>query len=59
MVSGVDQEDKLMSTLKAYETAIQCLFEAKQFRTLETMQEWDILGMKDSIIEDSSKKSIS
>ncbi|KZP09735.1 hypothetical protein FIBSPDRAFT_911906 [Athelia psychrophila] len=68
-VSGyVDQEDTLMSTLTVYETVLysallrlprEMSFEAKKFRTLETMQELGILGIKDSRIGDSGKRSIS
>ncbi|OBZ66190.1 putative ATP-dependent permease [Grifola frondosa] len=64
----VDQEDTLMSTLTVYETVLysallrlprEMSFEAKKFRTLETMQELGILGIKDSRIGDSGHRSIS
>jgi ABC-type multidrug transport system ATPase subunit len=64
----VDQEDTLMSTLTVYETVLysallrlprEMSFEAKKFRTLETMQELGILGIKDSRIGDSGRRSIS
>lgn len=64
-VSGfVDQEDTLMSTLTVYETVLysallrlprEMSFEAKKFRTLETMNELGILGIKDSRIGDTGK----
>jgi len=52
----VDQEDTLMSTLTVYETILysallrlprEMSFEAKRFRTLETMNELGILRIKD------------
>jgi ABC-type multidrug transport system ATPase subunit len=55
----VDQEDTLMSTLTVYETVLYSALlrlprdmslEAKKFRTLETMNELGILGIKDSRI---------
>lgn len=58
----VDQEDTLMSTLTVYETVLYSAllrlprdmsFEAKKFRTLETMHELGILGIKDARIGDS------
>ncbi|KAF9463956.1 hypothetical protein BDZ94DRAFT_1282345 [Collybia nuda] len=64
----VDQEDTLMSTLTVYETVLysallrlprEMSFEAKKFRTLETMNELGILGIKDFRIGDSGKRSIS
>ncbi|KAF9507174.1 hypothetical protein BS47DRAFT_1373972 [Hydnum rufescens UP504] len=64
----VDQEDTLMSTLTVYETVLYSAllrlprdmsFEAKKFRTLETMHELGILGIKDSRIGDTGKRSIS
>ena len=64
----VDQEDTLMSTLTVYETVLysallrlprEMSFEAKKFRTLETMHELGILGIKDSRIGDSGHRSIS
>lgn len=64
----VDQEDTLMSTLTVYETVLysallrlprEMSIEAKKFRTLETMNELGILGIKDSRIGDSGRRSIS
>lgn len=58
----VDQEDTLMSTLTVYETVLYSAllrlprdmsFEAKKFRTLETMNELGILDIRDSRIGDS------
>ena len=58
----VDQEDTLMSTLTVYETVLysallrlprEMSLEAKKFRTLETLHELGILGIKDSRIGDS------
>ena len=55
----VDQEDTLMSTLTVYETVLysallrlprEMSLEAKKYRTLETMNELGILGIKDSRI---------
>lgn len=55
----VDQEDTLMSTLTVYETVLysallrlprEMSLEAKKFRTLETMNELGILGIKDARI---------
>jgi ABC-type multidrug transport system ATPase subunit len=60
----VDQEDTLMSTLTVYETVLYSAllrlprdmsFEAKKFRTLETMHELGILGIKDSRIGDTGE----
>lgn len=62
----VDQEDTLMSTLTVYETVLysallrlprEMSLEAKKFRTLETMHELGILGIKDSRIGDSGMLS--
>ena len=62
VIGFVDQEDTLMSTLTVYETILysallrlprEMSIEAKQFRTLETMQELGILGIKDMRIGDS------
>ncbi|KAF9507579.1 hypothetical protein BS47DRAFT_1373861 [Hydnum rufescens UP504] len=56
------------STLTVYETVLYSAllrlprdmsFEAKKFRTLETMHELGILGIKDSRIGDTGKRSIS
>ncbi|KZP00597.1 hypothetical protein CALVIDRAFT_533600 [Calocera viscosa TUFC12733] len=64
----VDQEDCLMPTLTVYETVLYSAllrlprdmsFAAKQYRTLETMQELGILGIKDSRIGESGQRSIS
>jgi len=60
----VDQEDTLMPTLTVYETVLYSAllrlpkdmsFEAKKFRTLETMNELGILGIKDSRIGDTGR----
>jgi ATP-binding cassette, subfamily G (WHITE), member 2 len=60
----VDQEDTLMSTLTVYETVLYSALlrlprdmslEAKKFRTLETMHELGILGIKDSRIGDTGE----
>ncbi|KAH9949925.1 hypothetical protein B0H21DRAFT_725268 [Amylocystis lapponica] len=68
VVGFVDQEDTLMSTLTVYETVLysallrlprEMSLEAKKFRTLETMNELGILGIKDSRIGDSGHRSIS
>ena len=62
VVGYVDQEDTLMSTLTVYETILYSALlrlpremgiEAKKFRTLETMNELGILGIKDMRIGDS------
>ncbi|GLB40723.1 putative ABC-2 type transporter [Lyophyllum shimeji] len=64
----VDQEDTLMSTLTVYETVLysallrlprEMSYEAKKYRTLETMNELGILGIKDMRIGDSGRRSIS
>lgn len=64
VVGFVDQEDTLMSTLTVYETVLysallrlprEMSLEAKKYRTLETMNELGILGIKDSRIGDSGK----
>lgn len=68
VVGFVDQEDTLMSTLTVYETVLysailrlprNMTLEAKRFRTLETMHELGILGIKDSRIGEAGKRSIS
>jgi ABC-type multidrug transport system ATPase subunit len=60
----VDQEDTLMSTLTVYETVLYSAllrlprdmsYEAKKMRTLETMNELGILGIKDSRIGESGE----
>ncbi|KZT53520.1 hypothetical protein CALCODRAFT_501032 [Calocera cornea HHB12733] len=64
----VDQEDCLMPTLTVYETVLYSALlrlprdmslAAKKFRTLETMQELGILGIRDSRIGESGQRSIS
>ncbi|KAG1759716.1 hypothetical protein EDD22DRAFT_904851 [Suillus occidentalis] len=68
VVGFVDQEDTLMSTLTVYETVLysallrlprEMSLEAKKYRTLETMNELGILGIKDSRIGNSGRRSIS
>ena len=60
----VDQEDTLMSTLTVYETVLysallrlprEMSLEAKKFRTLETLHELGILGIKDARIGSSGE----
>lgn len=64
----VDQEDTLLPTLTVYEAVLLSALlrlprdmsrQAKVFRTLETMNELGILGIKDSRIGESGKRSIS
>ena len=64
----VDQEDTLMSTLTVYETVLysallrlprEMSIEAKKYRTLETMNELGILGIRDMRIGDAGHRSIS
>ena len=64
VIGFVDQEDTLMSTLTVYETVLysallrlprEMSLEAKKYRTLETMNELGILGIKDSRIGDSGE----
>ncbi|KAF9260110.1 hypothetical protein L218DRAFT_1079508 [Marasmius fiardii PR-910] len=64
----VDQEDTLMHTLTVYETVLysallrlprEMSFEAKKYRTLETMNELGILGIKDMRIGETGNRSIS
>jgi ABC-type multidrug transport system ATPase subunit len=64
VIGFVDQEDTLMSTLTVYETVLysallrlprEMSFEAKKFRTLETMNELGILGIKDSRIGETGQ----
>jgi ABC-type multidrug transport system ATPase subunit len=64
VVGFVDQEDTLLSTLTVYETVLysallrlprEMSIEAKKFRTLETMHELGILGIKDSRIGESGE----
>lgn len=68
IVGFVDQDDTLMPTLTVYETVLYSALlrlprsmslEAKKIRTLETMQELGILGIKDSRIGETGKRSIS
>ena len=68
VVGYVDQEDTLLSTLTVYEAVLYSAllrlprdmsYQAKVFRTLETMNELGILGIKDSRIGESGKRSIS
>ncbi|EKC98104.1 ATP-dependent permease [Trichosporon asahii var. asahii CBS 8904] len=64
----VDQEDTLLPTLTVYETVLfsallrlprEMSYEAKVYRTLETMNELGILGIRDARIGESGKRSIS
>jgi ABC-type lipoprotein export system ATPase subunit len=68
VVGYVDQEDTLLPTLTVYEAVLYSALlrlprdmshQAKVFRTLETMNELGILGIKDSRIGESGKRSIS
>ena len=68
VVGFVDQEDTLLSTLTVYEAVLfsallrlprEMSRAAKVFRTLETMNELGILGIKDARIGESGKRSIS
>jgi len=68
VVGFVDQEDTLLPTLTVYETVLysallrlprEMSYEAKVYRTLETMNELGILGIRDSRIGESGKRSIS
>ncbi|GAA5926365.1 hypothetical protein JCM1841_006993 [Sporobolomyces salmonicolor] len=68
VVGFVDQEDTLMGTLTVYETVLYSAllrlprdmsFEDKRMRTLETMHELGILGIRDSRIGESGHRSIS
>ena len=68
VVGFVDQEDTLLSTLTVYEAVLfsallrlprEMSRPAKVFRTLETMNELGILGIKDARIGESGKRSIS
>ena len=67
VVGYVDQEDTLMPTLTAYETVLysallrlprEMSLEAKKFRTLETMQELGIMGIKDMTIGSSGRSTL-
>jgi len=66
VIGFVDQEDTLMSTLTVYETILysallrlprEMSIEAKKFRTLETMNELGILGIRDMRIGESGAYS--
>ncbi|OWT38782.1 ATP-dependent permease [Cryptococcus neoformans Bt1] len=68
VVGYVDQEDTLLPTLTVYETVLfsallrlprEMSYDAKVYRTLETMNELGILGIKDARIGESGKRSIS
>jgi ABC-type multidrug transport system ATPase subunit len=68
VVGFVDQEDTLMGTLTVYETVLysallrlprEMSFEDKRMRTLETMHELGIIGIRDSRIGESGRRSIS
>lgn len=68
VVGFVDQEDTLMGTLTVYETVLYSALlrlprdmslEDKKMRTLETMHELGILGIRDSRIGESGQRSIS
>ncbi|KAH8925218.1 hypothetical protein BT69DRAFT_1279899 [Atractiella rhizophila] len=68
MVGFVDQEDTLMGTLTVYETVLYSALlrlprgmslEAKQIRTLETLHELGILGIRDSRIGETGQRAIS
>jgi len=68
VVGFVDQEDTLMGTLTVYETVLYSAMlrlprdmslEDKKMRTLETMHELGILGIRDSRIGESGQRSIS
>ena len=67
VVGFVDQEDTLMGTLTVYETVLNSALlrlpremgmEAKRYRTLETMSELGILGIKDVRVGDSGAVSL-
>lgn len=68
VIGYVDQEDTLLPTLTVYETVLfsallrlprEMSYDAKVYRTLETMNELGILGIKDARIGESGKRSIS
>lgn len=68
LIGFVDQEDTLMSTLTVYETVLYSAllrlprdmsFDDKRARTLETLHELGIMGIRDSRIGESGKRSIS
>lgn len=68
LIGFVDQEDTLMSTLTVYETVLysallrlprEMEYEAKRARVLETLDELGILGIRDSRIGESGRRSIS
>lgn len=65
VVGFVDQEDTLMSTLTVYETVLYSALlrlprdmslAAKKYRTLETLEELGILGIRDARIGDSGMR---
>ena len=67
IVGFVDQEDTLMSTLTVYETVLysallrlprEMSLEAKKYRTLETLEELGILGIRDARIGDSGEDTV-
>lgn len=68
VVGFVDQEDTLMGTLTVYETVLYSAllrlprdmsFEDKRLRTLETMHELGILGIRNSRVGESGARGIS
>jgi ABC-type multidrug transport system ATPase subunit len=68
LIGFVDQEDTLMGTLTVYETVLYSALlrlprdmslEAKKIRTLETMHELGILGIRDSRIGETGSRAIS
>ncbi|GAA5829442.1 hypothetical protein JCM11251_005053 [Rhodosporidiobolus azoricus] len=68
VVGFVDQEDTLMGTLTVFETVLYSAllrlpkdmsFADKRMRTLETMHELGILGIRDSRVGESGQRSIS
>lgn len=68
IIGFVDQEDTLMSTLTVFETVLysallrlprEMSYEAKKFRTLDTLNELGLLPIKDSRIGSASRRSIS
>ena len=68
LVGFVDQEDTLMGTLTVYETVLNSAllrlprdmsYEAKRLRTLETMQELGLLGIRDSRIGEAGRRALS
>ena len=66
VIGFVDQEDTLMRTLTVYETVLysallrlprEMSLAAKKYRTLETMNELGILGIRDSSIGDTGERA--